>query len=196
MKTKQIVPWHRHGKPCGPCDWVTLVRTTHDDGWVEITAVVAVEPGEDIRDLEHPDSVVSQEIRDALHPVPRSAFRDEDMDSFDYSALDSGIRDTVKWLHRQGFETTDSGDGSKAEWMEGALDIPHVAIRPGVKNMENTASSEAHLAQMTADLLEDRLWDIGVRIGSGDIQVSYDPYDGSWVIMLYATIPDKSEKRK
>ena len=49
--------------------------------------------------------------------------------------LDSGIREVVGWLHRNGFRTTDSGDGrSKFEggelerqW-EGALPFPNVAI--------------------------------------------------------------------
>ena len=39
---------------------------------------------------------------------------------------DPGIRDTVKLLREAGFKTCDSGDGSKVDWMEGALPYPHV----------------------------------------------------------------------
>lgn len=40
--------------------------------------------------------------------------------------IDEGIRDFVKYLVDQGYETTDSGDGSKAATMECALPYPHV----------------------------------------------------------------------
>ena len=43
------------------------------------------------------------------------------------ASLDDGIRDRVVALRSAGFKTTDSGDGSKAEWMEGAMPFPNVA---------------------------------------------------------------------
>ena len=44
----------------------------------------------------------------------------------DLSTLDEGIRDAVSLLTAHGYTTTDSGDGSKATWMEGALPFRHV----------------------------------------------------------------------
>ncbi len=47
----------------------------------------------------------------------------------DYRTLDPGIRDVVKILREEWhFNTTDSGDGSKASFMEGAMDVPNVAV--------------------------------------------------------------------
>ena len=45
------------------------------------------------------------------------------------AGLDDGIREMVVGLDAAGYVTTDSGDGSKAEWMEGALPFPMVAVR-------------------------------------------------------------------
>ena len=44
------------------------------------------------------------------------------------AACDPGIRDVVQALRSLGFDTTDSGDGSKAAWMECALDYQHVVF--------------------------------------------------------------------
>lgn len=56
---------------------------------------------------------------------------------FDYDQLDAGIRDVVRRLHAQGFETTDSGDGTKAADMSCAVPWPMVACvvdaRPPVR---------------------------------------------------------------
>ena len=113
------------------------------------------------------------------------------MKDFDYDKLDPGIRFTVKWLHERGFTTTDSGDGSKAGEMEGALDIPHVAIKPGGEEHEYPyAINLAHLAQQTANRLREELWDDGRHVEPGTIQATYDPFDGSWVIMLYAALTE------
>lgn len=50
--------------------------------------------------------------------------------TFDYEALDPGIRAAVRHLRAHGFETTDSGDGvsKPADWFESgeALRVPHV----------------------------------------------------------------------
>lgn len=46
--------------------------------------------------------------------------------TFDYSQIDAGVRDVVRLLRDAGFCTCDSGDGSKAATMDGALDYPHV----------------------------------------------------------------------
>jgi hypothetical protein len=49
------------------------------------------------------------------------------MDDFDYEQLDAGIRDVVRLLRGFGFETCDSGDGSKYPEMECAAPFPMVA---------------------------------------------------------------------
>jgi hypothetical protein len=46
----------------------------------------------------------------------------------DYGAMDVGIRHTVRKLHAQGWGTSDSGDGSKAEWYAEAMPFKHVVI--------------------------------------------------------------------
>jgi len=40
--------------------------------------------------------------------------------------LDSGVREMVLYLDEHGFDTCDSGDGSKVGFMGCALDFPHV----------------------------------------------------------------------
>jgi len=42
-----------------------------------------------------------------------------------YGDLDAGIRELVRWLYDEGFNPSDSGDGSKAGQMECAVDYPH-----------------------------------------------------------------------
>lgn len=48
-------------------------------------------------------------------------------DTFDYSKLDEGVREVVRHLRAKGFNTTDSGDGTKAATMECAVPFPMVA---------------------------------------------------------------------
>lgn len=45
---------------------------------------------------------------------------------FNYDQIDAGVRDVVRLLREAGFNTRDSGDGSKAATMACALDYPHV----------------------------------------------------------------------
>lgn len=55
-----------------------------------------------------------------------------------YSELDPGIQETVKFLVSAGFYTTDSGDGiTKPETHEGILDFPHVVIRSSWGNIKS-----------------------------------------------------------
>lgn len=52
------------------------------------------------------------------------------MSDIDYDKLSPGIRQLVRQLRQDGFETTDSGDGSShAAGMEGALPFRHVFIK-------------------------------------------------------------------
>src|SRR3990167_5413157 len=45
----------------------------------------------------------------------------------DYESLDPGIRDVVRKLRANGFETADSGDGISKPAGERVMDFPHVA---------------------------------------------------------------------
>ena len=74
--------------------------------------------------------------------------------------LDAGIRFTVRFLRAHGFDTCDSGDGSKAGTMEGALDVPHVFIRSTPETLIRDA---------------DRLRELVARIPHAEIQATYDP---------------------
>jgi hypothetical protein len=70
------------------------------------------------------------------------------MDDLDYSQLDAGIRDAVRFVRSYGFVTTDSGDGrlegNKAE-MEGALPFPHVVVQ-----LDDTATMVAETERLSA----------------------------------------------
>lgn len=52
----------------------------------------------------------------------------KDEDDLDYSQLDDGVRDLVRRLREAGFNTTDSGDGSKYPHMGCAVPWPMIAI--------------------------------------------------------------------
>lgn len=62
-------------------------------------------------------------------------------DAIDYAALNQGIRETVRFLRRNGFRTTDSGDGKTnvEAGMEGAIDEPHVVSRSTVADVVEEA---------------------------------------------------------
>lgn len=97
-------------------------------------------------------------------------------------AITPGVRRLVAYLNRQGFRTTDSGDGvtNVAAGMEGAMPFPNVAIEPGAPEALHT---DAHALLLL-------LADIGIRvhpINDGSvpcIQATYDPADESGVILL------------
>jgi hypothetical protein len=100
-----------------------------------------------------------------------------ELPEIDFASLDDGIRETVRFLRQHGFDTCDSGDGSKASWMEGALDFPHVVIATRRRDMAGTA---------------DRLLRIlrahGVDVEHGHICASYDPVDESCILSLYHVV--------
>lgn len=88
-----------------------------------------------------------------------------------YDQLDPGIRQVVRQLNDLGFVTTDSGDGVSKTDMEGAMDVPNVAIKVDPFYLLGEA---------------DRLYRHCAEWGLEDftIQASYDPVDGSAVILL------------
>jgi hypothetical protein len=93
--------------------------------------------------------------------------------------LDDGVRDLVVWLNEQGFETTDSGDGSKYGEMEGAMDCPMVAI-------VTTDDYLVHDADKLLALLENQGVDFPQDIVEGlpAIQATYNPIDQTGIILL------------
>lgn len=91
----------------------------------------------------------------------------------DPSTLTPGVRETVAWLRRLGFETTDSGDAvtNVAAGMEGALEIPHVAIVVPRRRL-------VHAALRLYRKLRQR----GIEVrpngrGGVEIHASFDPVD-------------------
>lgn len=113
--------------------------------------------------------------------------------------LDPGIRQTVAWLRENGFETTDSGDGvtkTQKGWpTEGVLDFPHVFMVVDESKLEAEARR-----------LRNLLWArLGRQPEPGMIQATFDPADGSRIIMLAhvadddfpeATVVPKRAKRQ
>jgi hypothetical protein len=98
-----------------------------------------------------------------------------------------GVRRLVTWLNREGFETTDSGDGvaNVEAGIEGALNYPHVAIEV----------CPPYLLVGEANRLRNVLRMAGVKVhetGRGDhpwIQASYDPVT-KVAVMFLANVED------
>lgn len=88
------------------------------------------------------------------------------MKKIDYSELNPGIRETVRFLREYGFETTDSGDGvtNVEAGMEGAVPYPHVHMQISDVNMRR----DAHR-------LANALITNGFQPEPGMIQMTYDP---------------------
>lgn len=109
-------------------------------------------------------------------------------DPLDYSGVDEGVRQTVKMLREYGFNTTDSGDGSKSESMDCAVDFPMIAM-----TVEDPESLTMHARRLM------RILKFGhdVKFGNGEkdprIEASYSPVDGVAVIVL-SNVLDKMLK--
>ena len=111
------------------------------------------------------------------------------MDAKVVNELAAGVRDLVVWLNRKGFKTTDSGDGSNAAaGMEGAMPCPMVVI-----------TVEPYRLITDTQLLFRMLREHGVDFGHEcrgytcdppeeanwpQIQASFDPADGSSIILI------------
>lgn len=102
------------------------------------------------------------------------------MDDFDLNKLDPGIRDTVAFLRDNGFETTDSGDGSKADTMECALPVPNVAMVVHPHKLVAEADRLAQLIMATGHPLAECGDD---DAATAEIQASYDPVTRTGVIV-------------
>lgn len=107
-------------------------------------------------------------------------------DSF-YETLDAGIRGAVRRLHELNFQTSDSGDGTKAGTMECALDVPMIAVLidepneivPSAERIADEVRSRGLLvAPGPADLSD---------LGGSEvyIQANYDPSEQIALICLF-----------
>lgn len=92
--------------------------------------------------------------------------------------ISPGVRDLVLWLNKEGYETTDSGDGTHhGEGMECAVPFPMIAIKAG-----------KYEVRWRCDFLYEELSGRGVKFGSGPddprIDGNYNPVTGAGVIVL------------
>ncbi len=106
------------------------------------------------------------------------------MRELDYATLDPAIREAVRALNSVGFCTTDSGDGGKVDTMGCAVPFANITL---VTNDGELLTETDRVARMI------RLRGLNlVPFGQGEdedakavsIQASYDPSDGSCVILL------------
>lgn len=110
------------------------------------------------------------------------------MKPIDYDNLDPGIRGTVRLLRSHGFDTVDSGDGVskmqapglEPEERDCVNDFPHVVVRCSPDKLVATAD---HLAKVIRG--------VGIRLdpltpdpSAPTVQASYDPADGSAIVVL------------
>ena len=87
-------------------------------------------------------------------------------------STDPGVQDLLFLLYRNGYETTDSGDGSKYGVMEGALDCPHVF---------GTVPEEDEFIAFSHHLLEDlKTW----GYPDASVEVNYSPNDNQRVFYI------------
>lgn len=77
------------------------------------------------------------------------------------ACLDEGIRAMVIDLDARGFQTTDSGDGTKAEVMDCAVDFPMVAVLSCRETMCQDVDS---LAQIYPDWTVEGSYAAGISI--------------------------------
>lgn len=99
------------------------------------------------------------------------------MGELDLNELDPGVRNFVSFLRINGFDTCDSGDGSKHPEMEEALPYPHVFIMGLDDSDELLMMSEAN--RLNALLLRS-----GYQAREGEIEASYDPVSTTTVLMV------------
>ena len=78
-----------------------------------------------------------------------------------YSALDPGIRETVRWLNDLGYNTSDSGDGVTKPAVGRVFDFPHVVVV--LQNKERIAHN--------ADLIARALKQKGIECDGLEVEV-------------------------
>lgn len=101
------------------------------------------------------------------------------MTDIDYNEIDPGIRHVVKALNDAGYETTDSGDGTKVG-MDCAMDFPHVAgawsaMFAMFANREALEGAADYIAR-TATEIDGKPW---------KCDVGYDSLSKQWTWITY-----------
>lgn len=97
--------------------------------------------------------------------------------------FDPGIRETVRWLQANGFNTTDSGDGkTKPEDQRALGDIPHVfmVIEPRERIFDEAS----------------RLYMISRDVPDAWVEASFNPQDGVVVLGLFGVDDDALRTRR
>lgn len=107
--------------------------------------------------------------------------------TLDYSTIDPGIRQVVKFLHDQcGLNTTDSGDGASKPMDEGNLPFPHVFAV--VEDLDKLIKACRKVATL--------LWEQGVQIvptpenmgviepGTAIVECSFNVADGVAILQV------------
>lgn len=89
--------------------------------------------------------------------------------------IDPGIRPLVEQLNRWGFETTDSGDGSKASTMGCAVEWAHVFMKSSPESLVEDSHRLALLIENSGV----------VDLNEWAIEASYSPLDGMAHIFLH-----------
>lgn len=105
--------------------------------------------------------------------------------TFDPAELDPGIRETVLWLRRCGFKTTDSGDGKTKFSLgftedDGIIPRPHVAMTVPPYRLAKEANRlrDALLGSVHVIRLDDSDED------APRIEATYSPCTGMAMILL------------
>jgi hypothetical protein len=96
--------------------------------------------------------------------------------------LDPGIVPTVLWLRSHGFETTDSGDGSKADTMECAWPCPNVVIQVEPRDLISETNRLRNLVTGLGLAVKPMTEDMDPQ--HVEIQATYDPADEVAIILV------------
>lgn len=98
------------------------------------------------------------------------------------AACTPGVREVVRRLRDEGFDTTDSGDGvaNVEAGMEGALPIPHVVM---VIPTHEVVSGAERLLELV------RSWGVPIGGASGAlVESTYSPVDGVVLLTLFGVV--------
>ena len=102
-------------------------------------------------------------------------------DTIHLGDLNPGIRKTVAWLMKHGFETCDSGDGRTNEF-ECDLPVPYVHILVPKSRLVEEADRLKSLLEYEKGIA---IQPMDEEISFPSIQAHYNPADGSATVSLF-----------
>jgi len=105
-------------------DFVGMVNQIKKQG-VENEAKLKEEQKLNLHEAEKSTLLEAMSTIETYTPTPFMESRTEPP----WDELDEGIKKAVRFIWDNGYQPTDSGDGSKIDYMEGALPFPHVIIQ-------------------------------------------------------------------